>query len=464
MVKPNLIFYKNNKILFTRLIIFILTSIFISFYILYLYEFMLNINTFLFIILIPLIISPLFFSKDIMHPFIVFLITSQFLFIFNMMDFNANKGTFRYGSLPSDYYDTAFAWSILVIIIWYVSMYLGYFLYKNNSAKSIKVKEINNPISISIILVILGISSYIYIVSLQGGLIGIIDALSRRAEAYSGYGYFIKLTGLITISSIIILSRGYKKTSFIIVLISFLLLASFGGRSSAFFGSIFPYLLYYHYRIKKVRYLQLITLAIISIIFAIGMGNYRLYQEFKLDITGFYDMISKIARNTQGGETLPSLVGSLIKGELDYQYGTTLINILYAPIPRSLWSDKPQIDESGIVGRALMGSEYWGLPPGPYGISFFNFSFIGVIIIGFITGMIIKKLYIGFVINYHSDYGLMIYILIFPKMFHVVSTSTQIDILWYLGIFVLIKLIDILISSIKRKKLNFNRARTFNNL
>lgn len=442
---------KNTQIPILKLIFFVITTFTVAFFILYFYDLAFNFNTLLFIILTPLIISPFFLSRDVMHPFVVFFLTSQFLFIFNMLDINSNKKSLIYSRFPSDYYDTAFTWSILIIIIWYVSMYIGYFFTKSNN-KLVRTNDIKNPIFISMILIIVGIISFLYIFFLKGGIEGILNALTNRRESYSGLAYFIKLTGLITIGSLILLSKGYKKSSLLLILISFALLSLFGGRGNAFFGSVFPYLIYYHYRVKKIRFIQLLPIGLLTVIFILLLGNYRLYQEFKLNITGLYDMISKLAHNTQGGTILPSLVGSLIRGEIEYQYGSTLINIIYAPIPRSVWAEKPLIDESGIVGQLLMGSEYWGLPPGPYGIAFLNFSFIGVIVFGFITGMVVRRLYVNFVLKKNTDLSLIFYILALPYVFNIVSTSSQINIFWYIGIFIIIKFLDSFILILKNKK------------
>lgn len=453
--------YQKNNITFNRgyninvsVTLFSVTSIMIITFILYIYDFVYNYNTLLFILLVPLMILFFFFNNDLFHPFNIFFITTQFLFVFNMIDVNANKNYFRYGTLDSTYYDQAFFWAILVIIIWYLFMYLGYAYSRSTKTTKVVVMpifKIDNQKKIAIILIFVGIISYGIVVFLKGGFTGIIESLTQRVEAYAGLTYFNKLTGLVAVGSIMLLASGYRKISMVLILFSFLLLASFGGRASAFLGSIFPYIVFYHYRIKKLSLIKLIPLAILLFLFAIGLGNYRLYQEIRININGLYDLLSKVAYGTQGGEILPSLVGSLLKGNIEYQYGSTLVNIVFAPIPSSLWPNKPHIDESGIVGKALMGSEYWGLPPGPYGISFFNFGFLGVIIIAFIVGIIVRKLYYKFVIKRSvSDIGLIFYILIIPNVFNFISTSSQINILWFSGIFILIKLLDNLISLLKQ--------------
>ncbi len=327
---PDVINDKNTFYLKIASFFFIVSLL--SIYIIYLFDFAYNLNLFLYILLVSIMILPFIVSNDLMHPFNIFFITSQFLFVFNMMDISINKDdSFRYGSLPGSYHDTAFSWAIVVIITWYIFMYLGYTFSRKTKTSVItnSIFSIKNKKGIAFILIFLGIFSYISMVLVKGGFSGILESLEGRVEAYAGLTYLIKLTGLTTIGTIILLGIGYRKTSMVFIIISFFMLVSFGGRGGAFFGSIFPYLIFYHYQIKKVKVVKLIPLGLLTIIFSIGLAKYRLYQEVDINITGLYDMLSEIAIGTQGGEILPSLIGSLIQGNLDYKYGSMLINIFF---------------------------------------------------------------------------------------------------------------------------------------
>lgn len=444
----------SSRSLIIRFILFVLVSLILTIFILMLYNFKYTINTILFIILVPLMIAPFFFSSDIFHPFNIFFIKSQFLFVFNMIDVNAHNNAFRYGNLPTSYFENAFFWSIFIIIIWYIFMFLGYTFSKSTLTKPIQIKlfRINHLYEVSIFLIMIGTLSYIYIVYLKGGFIAVFDAMRNRVEAYEGLHYLLKLVALNTIAAILLLKLGYKKASFIIITLSFLMQASFGGRSNAFFGTIIPYLIFYHYNVKRLNIIKLLPLGVLAALFAISIGNYRIYGTFRVEAGSLYALFSSLAYGSSGGEILPSLVGSLLKGHIDYLYGSNLINIIYAPIPRSIWPEKPIIEDSGIVGKALMGDNYWGLPPGPYGLAFFNFGFFGVIIAAFFVGFIIYKLYYKFVLNHSKKYvGQIFYLLTVTSFFSFFSTRSQIDILWYIGMFVIIKLFDNLLFAIRRK-------------
>ncbi|MCG1010973.1 oligosaccharide repeat unit polymerase [Salinicoccus sp. ID82-1] len=439
------------KEIFTTFLVYILLISFM----LYVYYEQYNYNFIMFILLITIAIFPLFLFRDLFHPFNIFLISTQFFFIFNMVDIHYNKASFRYGTLDPSLHETYFFWSILIIIIWYIFMYGGYAFAARTKTELIRKEEffkIDNTKSIGIILIFIGLTSYAVIFFLQGGLQGVIAGLNNRVEAYAGMGYFKLLTTLITVGSLLLLSTGKKKLSFFFTLIAFIFLVSYGGRSTAFFSSIFPFLVFYHYKYKNLRFITLVPLAFIMMIFAIALGNYRLYNEFRLEFSNIYEILSKVGMSIQGGEILPSLVGSLMEGKIDYQYGAILFNILYAPIPSSIWQSKPPIDESGVVGRALMGNEYWGLPPGPYGLAFYNFGFIGVILIAFVTGYIINKFYYKMVVNEFSDSALIFYIMTIVSAFNFLATSDQIEIVWYLITFIAIYFINKFLNIIKKQR------------
>ena len=428
-----------------KMLAFVVINVFINFYILYLYDFNPTIVTFMFMLLIPLVIAPFILSKDIMNPFSMFFMTSQFLFIYNMIDVNANKTSFRYGFLNSDSFDQAFVYSIIVIIIWYIMAYLGFsyagkfensFLFKNFSF------TLKKPKLIASVLLIISIASFIYSVQTKGGLEGMILASQNRREAFSGQAYMIQLVSLGTIASLILLVHNFKKTSFLIIMLTFFMMSLFGGRGAAFGGTIFPYLICYHYKIRRIKLLELAILGTLTLIFVIFFGHYRLYQNFNIQLDSFVDIISTAADSTQGGEILPAMVGSLNEGHIPFANGRTLINIFFAPIPRSIWPDKPLIDESGIVGRLLIGTDGWGLPPGTYGIAYFNFGIIGVIISAFIIGIVVRQAYdtlVGRNNGNDNNFSLVVYAILTKYLFNLFSTSSQIDIIWFIVIFLIIK-------------------------
>ena len=454
MGKNNNLLITEKKNVYLRLFFLNIANFIAGFYILAMYDFKPTIVSLMFTILIPFLIFSFFYYKDIFHPFNIFFMTTQFVFVYNMIDVNANKDGFRYGSLSVDYREESFVLAIIVIMLWYIMMYIGY-----NFSKRIKNFKVLNkfnytlkkPKKIAYLLISLAFISFFGVILIQDGIDGMILALSNRTDAYEGMAYLIELVSLGSIGALVLLYNGNIKSSMFFIVLSFIMMSAFGGRGAAFFGSIFPYLICYHHKVNKVKISQLLIVGFITVIFAIALGNYRLYQESRLSFDGMSDILSTIAHSSQGGEILPSLVGTLMYSDVDYGWGKTLINIIFAPIPRGIWSNKPQIDDSGIISKVLMGNEGWGLPPGPYGISFYNFGFIGVIVVGFVTGLIVYKFYKQLVVSQKdktdNNIGLIFFSIIIPSVFNLISTSYQINIIWYSIIFLLIKRIDNLIAN-----------------
>lgn len=86
--------------------------------------------------------------------------------------------------------------------------------------------------------------------------------------------------------------------------------------------------------------------------------------------------------------------------QLEYQYGRTFILWLFAPIPRTMWPQKPIIGVGEIVGKELfearLGLPNGGIPPGFIGELYWNFGFLGVPVGMFLLGCFLKLLYNSF--------------------------------------------------------------------
>lgn len=444
--------YKKNTYISTKILLqssaFILINMLIYFYILYLYDFQPNVVTLLFLLLTPLLVHPVIVTKDIMNPFSIFIMSSQSLFIYNMIDVNANKTSLRYGSVHPEYFNISFAYSVLIIIIWYIVAYSGYNYADRFKTSNFLTKfnfTLDNPKLIAIGIFLISILSFIYTVADKGGISGMILSSQNRVEEFSGQAYLIKLVLLGTVSSLILLVHNYKKISFIMIIITFFMLSLFGGRGAAFGGSILPFVICYHYRIRRIKIIELAFIGGIALLFIIYYGHYRLYQNFNIELESFTNIISNAAASTQSGDILPALVGSLRTGNIPYSKGRTLLNVFFAPIPRTLWAKKPIIDETGVIGKLMIGKDGWGLPPGTYGIAYFNFGIIGVITFGFITGIFVRQVYKTLILKReqtNESFGVVVYAILIGSVFNIFSTSAQINIIWYGVTFLLIKYID----------------------
>jgi hypothetical protein len=77
--------------------------------------------------------------------------------------------------------------------------------------------------------------------------------------------------------------------------------------------------------------------------------------------------------------------------ELPLEYGRTILRWVLAPIPRSLWPDKPVIPPGPVVGHTLYGQRVAGVPPSLVAELYWNFHWPGVIIGAFGLGIFLRR-------------------------------------------------------------------------
>lgn len=83
-----------------------------------------------------------------------------------------------------------------------------------------------------------------------------------------------------------------------------------------------------------------------------------------------------------------------VPGEMDYQYGRTLLTWLVAPVPRAVWPDKPAVNVGQELGPALFETNArTGVPPGMVGELYLNFGLLGVLVGLLAVGLLLRSLY-----------------------------------------------------------------------
>ena len=78
--------------------------------------------------------------------------------------------------------------------------------------------------------------------------------------------------------------------------------------------------------------------------------------------------------------------------KLPYKYGETVTGWFAAPIPRSVWPDKPLISTGPEIGNVIFGNERSGVPPGVIAESYWNFGVIGLITWPLLMGWAVRAL------------------------------------------------------------------------
>jgi oligosaccharide repeat unit polymerase len=108
-----------------------------------------------------------------------------------------------------------------------------------------------------------------------------------------------------------------------------------------------------------------------------------------------------------------------IPDKMPYQFGESLFLWVVAPIPRTMWPDKPDITYGRVIGEKIYGkrdenSPGGGVPPGYIAELYLNFGYLGIIAGMFLFGVCCKLFYDAFKkVRSQSIYGMILYLLVF---------------------------------------------------
>jgi oligosaccharide repeat unit polymerase len=206
-----------------------------------------------------------------------------------------------------------------------------------------------------------------------------------------------------------------------------LILSSLGGRKSTI-ELVFISLLVWHYGVKRIRKIPFFkTIAIIALLclYFIAIPLIRAPGGFEYYTNNMGQLWEDIYSN---GETLIKqtsyvdhylLVINYFDSET-YWWGKSFIDLLTAPIPSSIYPNKPPVDEGVYLRTIAEGynpvppTAYSDLyqsswPPETFGVMYMNFGFLGVILGMYILGAIYRFIYEYMNRSSFSLYSIIIY-------------------------------------------------------
>lgn len=88
-----------------------------------------------------------------------------------------------------------------------------------------------------------------------------------------------------------------------------------------------------------------------------------------------------------------------VPSKMQFQYGASFLALIYAPIPRQLWPNKPVLAMSKDIAQKIYGyneKNMAGIPPGMAAEMYVNFGYAGILIGFFLAGILLKKAYNSF--------------------------------------------------------------------
>lgn len=268
------------------------------------------------------------------------------------------------------------------------------------------------------ISLLIGFISYLVFFNQAGGFIYWINNLNARASFTTGNGYLMSLMGLLTIGVYIyIYTFKYKKNIFkytilvFLILSVFLLTTSLGGRKSSLFFIVYC-LLVWNFGVRKVKNIFIKTTILIPFLVAYILVIPILRttpEDIQIYINNPEELVEEIGSDVNKFTKQLSFIDHqlLIMDYFNFDniwLGKSYMDLLYAPIPRSIYTDKPPIDDGVYIRTIAAGYDVepptsynklfqssW--PPETFGASYMNFSFFGVFISMYFLGIIYNVSY-----------------------------------------------------------------------
>ncbi|MBB2145923.1 O-antigen polysaccharide polymerase Wzy [Pedobacter sp. LMG 31464] len=286
----------------------------------------------------------------------------------------------------------------------------------------------------SILLLVISIVGLILFIKAQGGLFSIASISSnyrgvsetlaeasphaylRLLVSFSGINLFLLTTWLIKYNN-------NKVMAYILWVISFLTFVFFNFYVSQRGAIVFCMvqliaLSYYLQNFKLPKVKLLIGLVVALVIFQI-MTNLRgvtdvATQEVKVDFVKALEPAILTTNMIDVSKT--AHIVDAIPTKLNYEYGSTLITVFFAWIPRELWPNKPVTNVDNTIGMKVFGSTTYGsggVPPGIIAELYWNFWIPGVLLGCFLIGFLLKLINQTILSNIANSNIVIIYVVNF---------------------------------------------------
>lgn len=168
-----------------------------------------------------------------------------------------------------------------------------------------------------------------------------------------------------------------------------------------------------HYYKKKFSASKVLLLALLLVSITGILGEARTSQKLGVgvDTWSVSNVIDKVLGSAYFVDIAKtSVVLDTVPESVDYLYGKSLTLFLIAPIPRSIWPEKPVVRISTFVGEQIYNRpDRSGIPPGFIAEAYLNFGFPGIISLLFALGILCGKLYKSTVVHPKSAFSLLWY-------------------------------------------------------
>jgi hypothetical protein len=260
------------------------------------------------------------------------------------------------------------------------------------------------------------IASYVVFLSEIGGVTNLWQNLNQRVELAAGLGYLqMFYTFSLFFGSILLLSYYFERRNYFkiscIILLSLFVLASLGQRSPVA-EFLYVVLVLYHYQVSrfkavfKIKYLALVTMLIV---FMLGSVQFRQADAVERYLTTPSELLQDSLKTFEKhviarfGRIERDMVILGYFESHDFWYGASYYSLVTAPIPSSIYPNKPPIDTGRYLLAMAAGESIYppvsvrDLPPSswPDGnwAGYMNFYWPGLVLTCLSSGFILGFLY-----------------------------------------------------------------------
>lgn len=142
-------------------------------------------------------------------------------------------------------------------------------------------------------------------------------------------------------------------------------------------------------RLRPLLAAAALVMIIAAAITSLRSADDRSVQSVRVDQAALVDTF--VLTRTFADIATSGNVINAVPDRLPYAEGATIAAWFVAPVPRSIWPEKPVISSGPAIGYAIYGNTNSGVPPGMVAEAYWNFGLGGVFVLPLFIGMILRR-------------------------------------------------------------------------
>ena len=310
--------------------------------------------------------------------------------------------------------------STVVMLVGFVFLTLGYLIPASKPrllglrifrSGPVARRRFNRMIAFMIIISGVSLVAFIYVTFTGFGdfAIGMLSrhrGLTTDLSEYRAHGYLRLLIGLASIVVYLAYARlrttgrhdrRYLWTMFIVGTVITLTM-SFYSQSRGALIFIFLNIVFMKYYLDGRRFpwkvLSILAPIILALFFVTSAFRGGSGVSLNQEITAVRVVAPIILNNGGIDASKTGHIIDYVDASQDYKFGQTLVQFIWAAVPRGMWTSKP-VNLDTYIGEKVYGAETYGasaVPPGFFAEMYMNFWYGGIVLGAFLLGMFMKYL------------------------------------------------------------------------